>query len=103
MLKTFAVFVTAKAKTSLGFINEHGIDIAKDAYDRAKTFASDVSTQADLRNEAKALARRNKEASEFYSKYGADIAHGGAGSQSQTSQFDDECNIMIDPNAHDHS
>ena len=102
ILNTVLVRAIAATKNATSFVNEHGVDMAKDAVSKAKEFASDISAQADMHNEAKALAKRSKATAEFYSKYGADIAHARAGSP-QPSQFSDECNNMIDPNAHDQS
>ncbi len=116
ILNTVLVRAIAATKNATSFVNEHGVDMAKDAVSRAKEFASDISAQADMHNEAKALAKRSKATAKFYSKYGADIAHARAGSphyqilsshqadyQAEQSQFSDECNNMIDPNAHDQS
>ena len=96
------VALTATGKQSAKFVNENGVDIAKDAFATTKRIASDISLAADNHIQLKAIEKRNKATAEFYSKYGADIAHARAGSP-QPSQHADECNNMIDPNAHDHS
>ena len=97
------VALTATVKQSAKFVNENGVDIAKDAIGRTKEFASDISTRADIHNEAKAQVKAQKAYIDSVYANWEPLAESSFAKPPQPSQHADECNNMIDPNAHDHS
>jgi|TARA_R100000084_G_scaffold108179_1_gene70218 hypothetical protein len=102
-LRNALVRATAATKNGLSFVNEHGVDIAKDAATRAKEFASDISKRADIHNEAKAQVKAQKAYIDSVYANWEPLAESSFAKPSQPSQFSDECNNMIDPNEHDQS